>query len=276
MVQIAGRAPLLTARENRFHRARWNLLDLTALEWLSPFDVVVLATEYRRAVLRGAQPTTSIPVDPVMCAYAVAAGLPQHIEAGWPQDESVAVHPPLVPLQRIDEPDQWDDLLEELWPRVRAQLGDARTSRHMFDILGELVDNATTHGRSPAGVFVCAQIYTGETTSLGPSVWFAVADAGVGIPDHLRRNDQYASISADDELIGLARKPGVTGTADRRGYGLWETLEAAVAIGSGQILIRSGEGEARFWFGDERIQTAHYRLLSRPVPGTWIHGAVQP
>jgi len=275
-VRLAGVAPLLTSPDNPLPGDRRWTLDLERVEWVTPFDATVLALEYRRATLRGARPHVSVPLDEAVRNYAVAVGLPEHVPGRWREGSAVAVHPPLVPLHRIDEPYEWDDLLEDLWPRVRAQLGDPAVARRMFDILGELVDNAATHGWSRAGVFVCAQIHTGTTTSLDPGIWVAVADGGVGIPEHLRRNARYASIAADEELLALARKPGVTGTADRRGYGLWETLEAAAAIGSGQVMIRSGNAEARFWVGDGRVQTARYRTLSRPLCGTWVHGVIKP
>ena len=176
-----------------------------------------------------------------------------------------------MPLTRLQRPDEWDDQLEDLWPSVRGQVGNFEMSRALFDVLGELIDNAVSHGRSAVGTFVCVQHYTGATSQLPPGIWAGVADGGVGIPRHLRGNAEYADIDQDHELIRLARRPWVTGTRDRRGWGLVEVFEAAAVTGGGELLIRSGKGEGRFRVGPGRPPWARYRPLPRRWPGTSIH-----
>ncbi len=275
MIRLGGVAPVLTSPENPFHRNSWDVLDLRDVEWVTPFDTVTIAVEFHRALRSGRIPRVLPPRSPEVRSYLVALGFPQHVPDGWGHDDRVAVHPPLVPLMRLGHPYDWDDALDRTWPQARTALGSKEPADNLFQILGEVVDNAVTHGKSPEGAFVCAQFHTGTTTRLGPGIWVAVADTGVGIPAHLRRHPRWKDIGSDEELIGRARQPGVTGTSDRRGYGLFEAFEAATALGRGMVLIRSGMGEARFWLGDGRVETARYRRLQHPVRGTWVHFAMK-
>ncbi|MGH8987956.1 MAG: hypothetical protein ACRDXC_05065 [Acidimicrobiales bacterium] len=185
------------------------------------------------------------------------------------------VDPPWLPLTRVVSSDAWDDLQGELWPTAATALGDITLTRRTFEILGELVDNAATHGASEAGTFVCAQRYSGSTSRLPPGVWLGIADAGVGVPNHLRRNPKYEGIVRDADLIVLARREWVTGTAERRGWGLVEVFEAAAASGPSQILIRSGGGEGDFRVRRGKRIYVRKRDVLPSVPGTWIHMRVE-
>jgi hypothetical protein len=140
-----------------------------------------------------------------------------------------------------------------------------------LEAVSELIDNAATHGRSDVGTFVCAQRYSGATSHLPPGIWIGVADAGVGVPSHLRQNPRYARIGDDAELIRLARKPGVTGTRDHRGWGLPEAFEDATEVGPSQVVIRSERGEGGFRLRQGLSVSARYRQRLPSLPGTWIH-----
>ena len=162
-------------------------------------------------------------------------------------------------------------MAQDIWPRVAALFGDPSLTLHTMEAISELIDNAATHGRSSAGTFVCAQRYTGTTSQLPPGIWVGIADAGVGMPSHLRRNPKYRHITDDSELIRLARRPGVTGTADRRGWGLPEAFEDATEVGPSRVVIRSQRGEGGFHLRQGQSVAARYRRLSPSLRGTWVH-----
>ena len=183
-----------------------------------------------------------------MRAYLVDAGLADILPGAWDVSGASHADPPLIRLTRLDTAEAWDDLLPEILPPTFKVLGDPELGRRTFDILSELIDNAGTHGRSTAGTFVCAQRYTGSTSGLEPGVWLGIADGGRGIPNHLRLNPKYSHVERDEQLIQLARRPWVTGTADHRGWGLVEVFEEATAAGPSEVLIRSGRGEATSGF----------------------------
>src|SRR2546423_301324 len=139
-----------------------------------------------------------------------------------------------------------------------------------MEAISELIDNAATHGRSGVGTLVCAQRYTGATSHLPPGIWVGIADAGVGVPAHLRRNPKYRDIAEDEQLIRLAKEPGVTGTADQRGWGLPEAFDDATEVGPSRVVIRSAHGEGAFLLRQGQAVAARYRQLIPALPGTWV------
>jgi hypothetical protein len=267
VLRLAGAAPLLMGRPP----ASWapEHVDLARLEWASPFDMVALAVVWTRLVEAGSPPTVDLPGDAAVRAQLVADGLADVIDVRW-SAATPPPDPPLVRLVRLRSPEDWDFLTTDLWPEVSAEIDDANLVRHTFDILGELIDNAGTHGESPAGTFVCVQRYCDEATGR-PALWLGVGDGGRGIPAHLRLNPRYRGIAGDERMIQLARKPWVTGTRDRRGWGLVEVFEEASAAGVSEMLIRSGGGEGFFRLRSAMRPYAAYRRLRPKVPGTWIH-----
>jgi hypothetical protein len=246
-------------------------MDLSGLTWATPFDIAALAAVWTRTALAGNPPEVVLPDDPTVRAYLVDVGLSDVIPGDWGSGGGCAVDLPWLPLTRVATADAWDDLQRQLWPAAMAALGDSVLARRTLEILGELVDNAATHGASDVGTFVCAQRYTGSTSGLPRGVWLGVADAGIGVPNHLRLNPKYAGIARDSDLIVLARKEWITGTADQRGWGLVEVFEAAVASGPSRVLIRSFAGEGEFRLRPDQRLYVRKRDVEPRVPGTWIH-----
>jgi hypothetical protein len=269
-LRLRGRSPLLSAEEIP---GQWppDGLDLAELTWVTPFDIAVLARTWAQIVHDGGSPSVTPPADPDVRAYLVDAGLDTVIESLKGERGGSRVEPPLVRLTHLLESDQWDDLLRDLWPAVRAIVSAYDTANSALEIMGELIDNATTHGRSDVGTFVCAQRYTGATSRFEPGIWVAIVDGGVGVPEHLRRNPRFTDIEDDVELIKRARHPWVTGTADRRGWGLKEVFDYAAASGPSDLVMRSGGGEGSFRLAEGAKVQARYRGLEHPVPGTWVH-----
>jgi hypothetical protein len=201
--------------------------------------------------------------------------LPEVLPGDWGGGGGSSVEPPWLPLTRIDRSEDWDELLPDLWPAAAGLLGDARLTNHTMEMMSELIDNAATHGRSSAGVFVCAQRYSGATSGLAPGIWIGIADSGIGVPDHLRRNPKYKAIRDDRELIRLARQPWVTGTTDRRGWGLVEAFADAAQAGPSRLVMRSGQGQGEFRLRPDQRLSARYRSVAPALPGTWIHVRVE-
>lgn len=271
---MAGRCPLLGTGALP---TSWNpsTIDLSGLEWVTPFEVAGLAALYARLGGASPAPTVMLPDNDEVRRYLVDMGLDQVIPGQWGNGGGSRIEPPWLPLTRIDRSEEWDDLLRDLWPAAADILGDPKLTSHTMEMMSELVDNAATHGRSDAGTFVCAQRYTGTTSGLAPGIWIGIADSGVGVPGHLRRNPKYREIRDDRELIRLARQPWVTGTTDRRGWGLVEAFQDAAQAGPSRVVIRSGRAQGEFRLRHERPVSARYRLVAPGVPGTWIHVRVE-
>lgn len=259
--------PAVTASDVEHHPPRF---DLSALAWATPADLAILAVHHRLALAHGEVPEVVPPAAAAVAAYLEAMGLQDQLDypvAGPPLP--LSGEPPLIPLLCLKEAIEWEAEANRLWPLVCERLGDYALARQLLDITGELADNAATHGASPGGFAVCAQRYTGATSGLRPGIWLGLADVGVGIPDHLRRNPQYAGETDDLRLLRLARQPEVTGTADRRGYGLGDVFEHAAKAGGGWLVIESGHAGAQYVISD-RLQTARYWRTEPRLVGTWV------
>jgi hypothetical protein len=249
--------------------------DLRTLTFVTPFDLVGLA------VLIGAAPARlplaiAPPTDPNVCAYLqrmdlfARLGTRISVVPGLPEEGPREANRALIELHRLEHPDEIDDLSREFWPRLRSRLPQELCT-NLFQILGELVDNAATHGASPVGTYIAAQYYSGATSGMPEGMWIGVADAGIGIRRHLAGNPRYREVPSDVAAIRLAVQKWVTGTPDRRGWGLVQVLEAAGESAPGMVVIRSGTGEGRFYVGPSGTRTARYRALAHSVPGTWVH-----
>jgi hypothetical protein len=236
---------------------------LTEVSWLTPFDVVAVASLRARLAAEGLPPTLVPPQTPAVREYLAAVGL---IDDGA---EKPAPRGLALALLQLPTADAWDDLLGEIAPDFVSALPDGFGPRGL-DVLGELIDNAGTHGNSEAGTFVCAQCYEGGC-GLPAGLWLGVADAGPGIPGHLRLNPRYAEVDRDEELIRLARRPWVTGTRDHRGWGLVAVFEGAAGTTEGDILIRSGSGVGSFRARPQGGPFARYGARAPRLPGTWVH-----
>jgi hypothetical protein len=273
ILKLAGRAPLLAGKPP----TSWapDHIDLSPLEWVTPYDVASLAVVYTRLIEQGTHRRIVPPRDEQVRSYLATVGLADVLGGQWDAQAPLTGDAPLIPLTRVTSADAWDDLLRDLWPAAYSVLEDPELTRRTFEILSELVDNAATHGQSPTGTFVCAQRYTGTSSGLPSGVWLGIADGGPGIPAHLRGNPKYKNVERDEELIQLSRRPWVTGTRDRRGWGLVEVFEEAAKSGPSELVIRSGRGEGIFRLRSTVRPHARYHPIRPAVPGTWVHLRVE-
>jgi hypothetical protein len=261
VLKLSGPAPLLAG----VRPISWapTSIDLSEASWLTPFDIVAIAALRARLEAEGEPANLVPPLTPAVREYAAAVGLLRG------QGDRPVPRGLVLGLMRLPTADAWDDLLGEIAPEFVTALPGGLGPRGL-DVLGELIDNAGTHGSSDAGTFVCAQHYEGGC-GLPAGLWIGVADAGRGIPGHLRLNPRYAEVDRDEDLIRLARRPWVTGTRDRRGWGLVAVFEGAAGETGGDILIRSAAGEGTFRVRPEGRPFARYGARTPRLPGTWVH-----
>lgn len=274
-IVLGGRAPLLVSNPVPWPLKADTTFDLAGLSFVTPFDLIGLAVLVGAARTE-AELTVAPPVDPNVCAYLqrmdlfTVLGGRIRVHPDLPEEGPREPNRALIELHRLEHPDDIDDLSREFWPRLRSRLPQ-EVCANLFEILGELVDNAATHGASPVGSFIAAQYYSGATSSMPEGMWIGVGDAGIGIRSHLAGNPRHRGLPSDVAAIRLAVQKWVTGTADRRGWGLVKVLEAAGESAPGIVVIRSGRGEGRFYVGPTGTRTARYRHLAHQTPGTWVH-----
>ncbi len=140
----------------------------------------------------------------------------------------------------------------------------------MHMAISELCDNALQHGRNDLGAYIAADRITEPRYQLR----LAVADLGIGIPEHIR--SQHPEWQDDTAAIASAIERGVTGTGDpNRGNGFSEMFDEALetdlvrAQSAAQIEIRSSKGRVAVEIVDGR-QKAEGQDVLKPRRGTWI------
>ena len=148
----------------------------------------------------------------------------------------------LIPLTRLHAQTESDRLDEEIGNLLGAQFtnGIAGLGAVFSNTIGELCDNATTHGKNEHGAYVAAQRYQKTRCVL------AIGDIGIGIPEHLRR--VHPHLRDDGAAIAEATKERVSGVmgaeASHRGIGYHHVIDTMreTRLPSGLLRIWSGRG----------------------------------
>jgi hypothetical protein len=269
---LAGAAPLLGPNLNLRKISGVCVVDLSDLAFATPLDLVALSSLLATAT-DSADVTLIPPVDPDVSNYLQRMELPASLDGRvvvsppflpeTPRDET----PSLIELTRVLCPQDVQPIIDRLMPKLARVLPEA-ACRDVFRIISELLENAATHGRSAVGSFIAAQYYTGATSGMPPGFWIGVADAGVGFRAHLAKKAEYRDLDSVD-AIRIASQPGVSSSDNpSRGLGLASVRRAAGHEARGVVIIRSGDGEGRFFVGPQGA-TARYRPLPK-VQGTWV------
>lgn len=198
------------------------------------------------------------------------------IGTGLPED---VVHLPvarasadaLLPVRRLRGADDVEDasdaavaVLHEQAPAL-AVWGDP-----VYMAVSELCGNALQHGRDDLGAYVAADRLGGRPATFR----LAIADLGIGIPEHIRA--QHPEWQHDAAAIVRALERGVSGTGDPyRGNGFAEVLDDALdkalvqAKSAVSLDIRSADGRVVVELVDGR-QEARPERVGRSRRGTWI------
>ena len=271
-MEIGGKAPFSRAALVVAEPPRRYTLDARGLEFATPLELVGIAALLANGRALRRRTRLVMPIDHSACTYLERMNiveLAQHFGAEVEGSKTSGPRQPsrLIEARQVRSTPEIDDICALVHDLV-APNGNPAVAATAVEIAGELMDNALTHAESRFGCFVAAQHYTGETTHR-PRVEFAIADAGVGILAHLRRNNRFASLENSDKAILKALKRNVSGIDDpagTRGNGLPDVLDAGAREG-GRLIMRSGNGVARVTFGGAR--PARAERSEAPTPGTW-------
>jgi hypothetical protein len=271
-LRLAGARPLFDPNLNLRKISGPCVVDLSQLLFATPLDLVALACLLTSAG-DGAGVTLIPPVDAQVSNYLQRMDLPGSFDGRvvispafvpeTPRDET----PSLIELTRVRSLQDVQPIIDRLMPKLATVL-PAAACGHVFQIISELLENAATHGESAVGSFIAAQYYTGATSGMPPGFWIGVADAGVGFRAHMARKAEYRDLDSI-EAIRIASQPGFSSSDDpSRGLGLASVRRAAGHEARGVVIIRSGDGEGRFFVGPQGA-TARYRPLPK-IQGTWV------
>lgn len=276
-IELAERWPLLRRLRMTESAAGCLVLDARLLTFASPLDLAAIVALARSAGASGDKVRLITPRDHNVTSYLERLDVIRNLPAG------ADVVGELVGGARADLA---DSLLEvtHLTPECVAPLLDrlgrmfvrqyGSLGRRYFAGVGELIDNAISHGWSSQGAFVAAQFYTGVTSGRR-GIEFAVCDTGIGVRAHLRRNSANEVPVDDVAALKTALRPGVTGTQEKRGHGLNDLWRAVPEAGFARLQLRSGKGLAGIvGHGDLRRRRCSTDEVG--VAGTWASLRVRP
>lgn len=272
--QLAGRHPLL---RRELHMAGADLDGLVIgaqrLQFASPLDLTAMAAMAWTYAAAGVPVGLRTPRELHVTSYLQRMDLLTHLPEGTRIEGSV---PDEVRTDRSTTLLEVSPLTEESEAGISSRLGAViqanfaeSVSRRVFQGIGELIDNATTHGSSATGAYIAAQFYSGRTTNV-PRLEVAICDTGIGVLDHLRQNPDHAGLSTSADALMRALEPNVTGTGahEKRGNGLPDLLRFTGQVGTARLVMRSGDGLTRVGrrgHGSTRSQLT----TSNSVQGTW-------
>ncbi len=271
-VELAGRQPLLR-RDVRVCAADagWLVLDARRLLFAGPLDLAAIVALAHAAAAEQTEVALVTPEDVNVAAYLqrmdvvrrMPAGI--EIEGSLPDEQRTDRSRVLLEVSAMSAVTV-DGLVNRLGRMISEHFAGA-VAGLVFRGVGELIDNAVSHGDSRIGAFVAAQSYTGATSGR-PGFEFAVCDTGIGVLDHLRGNPKYALVPDAQTALACAIQPGVTGTSEPRGYGLADLLQITRGGGVGRLVLRSGNGIASVALRRQSRRDA-YAAATPPIMGTW-------
>ncbi|WP_434811518.1 ATP-binding protein [Microbacterium sp. bgisy189] len=177
-----------------------------------------------------------------------------------------------IPVQRVESNVEANRLVTDFVPLLHAE---PKTASAVTYVLWELLRNVLEHAGQAGGAYVAADLVDGR-------VRLGVADAGVGVPQTIRR---FHAAPTDREAIALAFQPGISGTTKQfggnetnGGAGLF-FMRSMCAV-AGQSLVMASDGslmriEEREEIPDnlaEALETATttWLDLSAPLQGTVV------
>jgi anti-sigma regulatory factor (Ser/Thr protein kinase) len=142
-----------------------------------------------------------------------------------------------------------------------------RLKKHVFTVLGELVDNVFSHSRTHLPGYASLQAYDKMRR---PRVQVAVSDSGLGIPASLRETlGQRIKGRTDAELVISAFREGLSrhGQNSGRGCGLLQCARLAADYGStvyvrtpsAQVILRPASTDGRFLRADVRDDVGEFK-----------------
>jgi anti-anti-sigma regulatory factor len=245
-------------------------IDMTGLTFVSPLDLTAIAAIADAAILRGQSVRLICPADASVASYIERMDLLTQFDArvsveaqpaAGARADSTQV---LVELTRVTSSDAASVLGSSFGDLAEAQFGSGALA--LFKCLGELLDNAASHGKSLGGGFAAAQYYTG-TTSGRHGLELAVSDNGAGVLGHLGR--RYKNLATDRAALEAAVRGPVSGLAETgRGWGLHDIVQLTGAASRAAFVLASGQTALYKSQRDGRLVTK-LTPLAAPIEGTW-------
>ena len=247
------------------------LLDLTDLELVDPLFVVRLRGLIDLNAAAGRRIAIAPPKKDVVRKYLefmqLASDLPANCDCELASLDVPGSSKVLIPVRRLSTPNDVEDLERALGDLYSAHFRGplARLAEAFTRTVGEISDNATTHGRSHVGVsYVAANRYQ-------QGCLLAVGDLGIGIPTHIRK--AFPELQDDGDAIRVATREGKSGTGDpERGIGYQYVINGLKNehIAAGELRVWSGSGRFRVQTRRGVQERRRAWSVDEATLGTWV------
>lgn len=247
------------------------VLDLSDLEMVDPLFVARLRGLIDLHADDGRQITVVPPRKDLTRKYLefmqLACELPSNCECELGSLEVPGSSRILIPIRRLSSPGDVEDLERALGDLYLAHFSGplAKLAEAFTRTVGEISDNATTHGKSPVGVsYVAAHRFP-------KGCILAVGDVGIGIPAHMRK--AFPELEDDGDAIRVATHEGKSGTGDpQRGIGYQYVIDGLKNehIATGELRVWSGRGRFRVLTMSGLQMRRRAWTVDEATVGTWV------
>lgn len=254
------------------------ILDARAVRFAVPTFLLRLRAFVDWHLHRGHSVTVLAPTNRAVAVYmarmGLEDGLPTGVFSGFPPPGNSANSDVLIPITRLREFQEVDELGERVYQLFMGHSDDevAVFASAMHMAVSELCANAVEHGANPHGCYVAAQRYERphRHTTL------ALGDLGVGIPDHML--GRFPELRGDRTALREALKEGVTSTGrEERGIGFSSLIEEAMASQMRYATLDIHSGTAQL---QQLVPAGAHPLVKTSIApnkiGTWLTFEIGP
>jgi hypothetical protein len=248
----------------------WGLVALAALARARQWDP-------KTGAVRGHQPIqVDVGTEHHVSRFAHAVGFRDATIGTSPITEGVPGR--TVKITRIRRFEQIEPTAGKIGKLLVSDDSLLDVRRTLSYVVIELLRNVVQHSRDPLGGVVAAQRNDRGRSRDRPVIQVAVADSGIGVPEHLKL--QHPSLTEPEEALDKALWPhfsgtfeeGLTGTQENAGMGLFFIAEMAKLL-AGELLIAS-RGATLLLKGDPSFNERHELRFLKPqgtgYPGTLV------
>jgi hypothetical protein len=247
------------------------VLDLSDLEMIDPLFLARIRGLIDLSAAAGSHVTILPPKKDLIRKYLefmrLASDLPSNCDCELKSLEVPGSSKILIPIRHLSSTSDVVDLEQALGDLYLAHFSGplSRLAEAFTRTVGEISDNATTHGKSSAGVsYVAANRYP-------KGCILVVGDLGVGIPTHMRK--AFPELEDDGDAIRVATREGKSGTGDpQRGIGYQYVIDGLKNehIATGELRVWSGRGRFRVQtLGGVQVRRRAWSVDEETV-GTWV------
>jgi len=213
-----------------------NVFDLRGVANVDEYGAMALLCLLRRRLRDPERIVVVLVSDSTSCKYLKAIGFFDELKRGgshfFVNDDDIKGETPLPPenilrLQTLGYRGAEKVILDHLYDGLQKQGFSENLCSRLGWTLGELADNAHTHAGGPCFITIVSRPAKPNSPKF---LCMSVGDIGPGIPETLKKNPKYQTLS-DAKALCMAFKSSVTSWGDeaKRGKGLNDLL----AVGKG-------------------------------------------